>query len=242
LDARNFGATGALIGATGPVRAVATVSHLLQPALGHVDRPLDFFPFRSRGLTFCQFALPGAQFLKLTFDLAQLALAHLSLTPVGARVLGAIPRPAIPLAPIARSPIARSPIARSTIARSAIFGTAIFGAASLRATILHPASFARSTITGATITGSTVLGSTISGCIRLGPPTFGAKWAGGTRGAAAVFDQLLFGSQLGLRPRPTGITRRILGSTPQQTHSQHQPQIPRHVVFLPVSVSKNLGE
>jgi hypothetical protein len=231
LDARNFGATGALIGATGPVRAVATVSHLLQPALGHVDRPLDFFPFRSRGLTFCQFALPGAQFLKLTFDLAQLALAHLSLTPVGARVLGAIPRPAIPLAPIARS---------------TIFGSTVFGSASLRATILHPASFARSTITGstvvwATITGSTVLGATISGSIRLGAPTFGAKWAGGTRGAAAVFDQLLLGGQLGLRPRPTGITRRILGSTPQQNHSQHQPQIPRHVVFLPVSVSKNLG-
>jgi hypothetical protein len=55
-------------------------------------------------------------------------------------------------------------------------------------------------------------------------------------------NELLFGGQLGLRPGPAGITRRILGRSPQQTNSQRQPQIPKHVVFLPVNVSKNLGE
>jgi hypothetical protein len=218
-EARTFGATGAFIGAAGPVRAVAAISQLLQPALGRIDGPLGLFPFRRGGLAFGLLPLASAQLIEVAFDLVHLPLPHFLHPPVGS--LG--------LRTVAGTAIVWSAIVRPTILRTA----------SLGAPILHPTFFAWSALARTTITGTTISRTTISGAIRLGPPTFAWRQAGG---ATPILNELLFGGQLGLRPGPAGITRRILGRSPQQTNSQRQPQIPKHVVFLPVSVSKNLGE
>jgi hypothetical protein len=219
LEARTFGSTRAFIGAAGPVRAVAAISQLLQPALGRIDGPLGLFAFRCGGLAFGLLPLASAQLIEVAFDLVHLPLAHFLHPPVGSLGLRTV--------------------AGTAIVWSAIVGTAILRTASLGAPILHPTSFARTTLARTALARTAITRTTIAGAICLGPPTLAWRRAGG---ATPILNELLFGGQLGLRPDAAGIARRILGRGPHQTNSQHQPQIPRHVVFLPVSVSKNLGE
>jgi hypothetical protein len=188
--------TGALwtLRATGPfvgtARTVRAIPQLLQPALGFTHRAFHLFDFRSGCLPFDQLALPDAQFVEVPFDLLPLALAHLLHPPARSHPFGTFSRP-----PITGPPITGTTIARAPVLRTAPIGTPV----------LHPASF-----TGTAITRTTIFGSPIT------RSRSAIAWAalrtwGGTWRTAAVVNQLLLGSQLGFRPNPTGITRRILG-------------------------------
>lgn len=212
-------ATGLLVGTTGTVWAIA---QLLQPALGFTHRTLHFFNFRSGGLPFHQLALPDAQFIEMPFDLLPFALAHLLHPPAWPHPLGTISRPTITGPSIFGTPISRTAIARAPLLRTAPLGTPVLHPASFTRSAIPPTAVFRSLITWPPITGSPITW-----------PRSAIAWAalrtgGGTGSTATVVNQLLLGGQLGFRPHPTGITRRILRQSSQQTNSQSQPQIPRH--------------